>query len=261
MIEITWYGTASILLKTPETSLLFDPFLKYLPDGYEPEELREQREAAFKTATNILITHGHLDHLSSIPTLYKDIPYTVFTTGTPAATLTKQSFPETKIQRIAPGDILQFPGVSVCIYQGKHIRFDAKLILQKVFRLHTWKQFPRLMQLLKLTLQYKENKEIVFFEIQAEGKRIQIMGSANLADNVEYPTNADVLILPHQGRSDLDSHNEIIVNKLKPKRVLLDHYDDAFPPVSDPVPVEAFCKKMSINVPTEYMIEGNTINI
>ncbi len=260
-MEITWYGTASIYIEASGTSLIFDPFLKYLPEGYEADELRKQREKAFGTAATILITHGHLDHLSSIPTLYRNKPCTVFLTETPTATLTKQAFPETKIHRIAPGDILQFSGVSVCVYQGKHIRFDAKFILQKVFRLSSWKQFPRLIHLLKLNLQYKENGEIVFYEIEAEGKRVQIMGSADLADDVEYPTEADVLILPHQGRSDIDSHNEAIIKKLKPKRVLLDHYDNAFPPVSELTPVDDFCRRMSTNVPTENMIEGKRIRI
>ncbi|MCD7818998.1 MAG: MBL fold metallo-hydrolase [Lachnospiraceae bacterium] len=260
-MEITWYGTASIYIEASGTSILFDPFLKYLPEGYEADELREQREKAFGKATNILITHGHLDHLSSLPTLYRNKPCTVFATETPAATLAKQGFPETKIHRIAPGDVLQFPDLSVCVYQGKHIRFDVRLILQKVFRLSSWKQFPRLIHLLKLNLQYKENHEIVFYEIRAEEKRIQIMGSADLADGVEYPTEADVLILPHQGRSDIDSHNEAIIKKLRPKRVLLDHYDDAFPPVSELVPVDDFCRRMSAEVQTENLIEGKQIKI
>lgn len=260
-MDITWYGTASILLQASGTSLLFDPFLKYLPEGYEPDELRKQREKAFETVTNILITHGHLDHLSSIPTLYRNKPCTVFVTDTPATTLAKQGFPETKIHRIAPGDILQFPGVSVCVYQGKHIRFDARLIMQKIFRLSSWKQFPRLIHLLELNQQYKENNEIVFYEIRAEGKRVQIIGSADLAADIEYPTEANVLILPHQGRSDIDSHNEAIIKKLKPKRVLLNHYDDAFPPVSELIPVDDFCHRMSAEVPTENMIEGNQIRI
>ncbi len=260
-MEITWYGTASIYIETSGTSLLFDPFLKYLPEGYDPDELRKQREKAFGTATNILITHGHLDHLSSIPTLYRNKPCTVFVTETPAVTLAKQGFPETKINKITPGDVLQFPDLSVRVYQGKHIRFDARLILQKVFRLSSWKQFSRLVHLLNLNMQYKENSEIIFYEIRTEGKRIQIMGSADLADDVEYPTEADVLILPHQGRSDIDSHNEAIIKKLKPKRVLLDHYDDAFPPVSELTPVDDFCRRMSTNVPTENMIEGKRIRI
>ena len=260
-MEITWYGAASIYIEASGTSLLFDPFLKYLPEGYEPDELRKQREKVFGTAATILITHGHLDHLSSIPTLYRNKPCTVFLTEAPAATLTKQGFPKTKIHRIAPGDVLQFPNLSVRVYQGKHIRFDARLILQKVFRLSSWKQFPRLIHLLNLNMRYKENSEIVFYEIRTEGKRIQIMGSADLADDVKYPTEADVLILPHQGRSDIDSHNEAIIKKLKPKRVLLDHYDNAFPPVSELTPVDDFCRRMSTNVPTENMIEGKRIRI
>lgn len=260
-MEITWYGTASILLVTSGTSLLFDPFLKYLPEGYEPDELCGKREKVFGTAANILITHGHLDHLSSVPTLYRNKPCTVFVTDTPAATLTKQGFPETKIHRITPGDVLQFPDISVCVYQGKHIRFDAGLILPKVFRLSSWRQFPRLIHLLKLNFQHKENNEIVFYEIRAEEKRIQIMGSADLADGVEYPTGADALILPHQGRSDINSHNEAIIKKLKPKRVLLDHYDDAFPPVSELTPVDDFYRRVSMKVPTEKMLEGKQIRI
>ncbi|MCC8066095.1 MAG: MBL fold metallo-hydrolase [Clostridiales bacterium] len=260
-MKITWYGTASILLEIAETSLLFDPFLKCLPNGYESKKLYRQREAAFGTAANILITHGHMDHLSSVMSLYENKPCTIFLTGTPATTLTKQGFPEAKLHRIAPGDVLHFPGVSVCVYQGKHIHFDAKLILQKAFSLNAWRHFSRLLYLLQLNFQYRENNEIVFYEIRAEGKRIQIMGSADLADEVEYPIGADALILPHQGRSDIDSHNEAIIKRLNPKRVLLDHYDDAFPPISELVPVDAFCKKMSVTVPTENLIEGRPIEI
>lgn len=260
-MKITWYGTASILLEAAETSLLFDPFLKWLPKEYEPKKLSLQREAAFGNAANILITHGHLDHLSSVMSLYENKPCTIFLTGTPATTLTKQGFPEAKLHRIAPGDVLHFPGVSVCVYQGKHIQFDTKLILKKVFSLNSWGHFSRLIHLLQLNAQYRENNEIVFYEIQAEVKRIQIMGSADLADEVEYPTRADALILPHQGRSDIDSHNEVIIRRLNPKRVLLDHYDDAFPPISELVPVDAFCKEMSATVPTENLIESRPIEI
>ncbi|MCD8368200.1 MAG: MBL fold metallo-hydrolase [Clostridiales bacterium] len=260
-MKITWYGTASILLEGAETALLFDPFLKYLPEGYETEERYTQREAAFRSAANILITHGHLDHLSSVMPLYENKPCTIFLTGTPATTLTKQGFPESKLHRIAPGDVLHFPGVSVRVYQGKHIQFDTKLILEKAFSLNSWRQFPRLIHLLKLNVRYREKNEIVFYEVQAEGKRIQIMGSADLADEVAYPTGADALILPHQGRSDIDSHNEAIIRRLNPKRVLLDHYDDAFPPLSELVPVDAFCRRMSVTVPIENMIEGRQIEI
>lgn len=87
------------------------------------------------------------------------------------------------------------------------------------------------------------------------------MGSADLDDSVDYPINADALILAHQGRSDIDEHNQRIVNILKPKRVLLDHYDNSFPPISSNVEVDEFCHIMSKTIPTEKLIEGKTITI
>ncbi|MCR4951559.1 MAG: hypothetical protein K6A40_09585, partial [Solobacterium sp.] len=65
------------------------------------------------------------------------------------------------------------------------------------------------------------------------------MGSMNLLDE-DYPEGADLLILPFQGRSDIDSFGEQIIRRLKPKTVLLDHYDDAFPPMSGTVETASF---------------------
>ncbi len=101
----------------------------------------------------------------------------------------------------------------------------------------------------------------MFYEILAEGKRIQLMGSANLNENENYETGADLLILPHQGRSDIDEINTVIVQKLKPKRVLLDHYDDAFPPYSAQINVDGFCQRMSKTLPTEKLLEGISVEV
>ncbi|MCD8217667.1 MAG: hypothetical protein LUD01_06425 [Clostridiales bacterium] len=43
--------------------------------------------------------------------------------------------------------------------------------------------------------------------------------------------------------------------------LLLDHYDDAFPPVSELTPVDDFCRRMSAKVPTEKMMEGKRIKV
>ena len=92
----------------------------------------------------------------------------------------------------------------------------------------------------ELYVKIPENGEILFYEVLCGGKRIQIMGSLNLADDVEYPTGADQLILPFQGRSDLAQYGLKIVQRLKPKEVLLDHYDDTFPPISADIDTTGF---------------------
>ena len=62
-MRLKWYGTATILLEQDGTQLLFDPFLSLNADAFMPpiEELSK--------AGNILVTHGHLDHIVDIPAI------------------------------------------------------------------------------------------------------------------------------------------------------------------------------------------------
>ncbi|MCD8120555.1 MAG: MBL fold metallo-hydrolase [Lachnospiraceae bacterium] len=91
--------------------------------------------------------------------------------------------------------------------------------------------------------------------------RIQIMGSMNLDPNVTYPTGADVLVLPLQGRSDQDEYAVQFVERLRPKLVLLDHYDDAFPPISKDVDVSGFVRNVEerLRIPCRAMKEGEIL--
>lgn len=255
-MHITWYGTASILIETDANKIIFDPYMKYLPDGTEPQTTRDARRDVFRAQNSILITHGHLDHLSSIAELYQDCDCTIYLTETPYRTLHRQGFSQDKLRLIRPDDEIRFSDMTVHVYPGKHIHYDLGVVRQILSRTRTKEAQARLHRLTHLNHQYPEHHETVFFEVCAEGKRIQLMGSAELCDDVEYPTGADVLILPHQGRSDMDLHNQSIAERLQPRRILIDHYDDAFPPLSANVPVDHFCKKMSGAIPTAKLHEG-----
>ncbi len=260
-MKITWFGTASVLIESQETSILFDPYLKDLPKNYEQEYLLEQRKNAFLSQKNVLITHGHFDHISSLKELYSQIPCKIYLTKTPYKSLSSKRFPKNKLCQIQAGDQLDFSGVTVRALQGKHIKFVKKELFLGFFTKKSIKYFWRGLRLTFDYFKYPQKKEILFYEIEAEGKLIQVMGSAELMDNEVYHTGADLLILPHQGIKNIDGHNAKIVERLKPKRVVLDHYDDAFPPYSAQIPVDDFCQNMSKTIPTEKLIEGKTIEI
>lgn len=84
-VKITWYGTASLSVETETSGILIDPFLTLR--GSENHSTMED----FKSFDTILLTHGHVDHLVSIPKIMKQNEESVvFCTETPAETLEKK---------------------------------------------------------------------------------------------------------------------------------------------------------------------------
>ncbi len=166
-----------------------------------------------------------------------------------------------KLIKICPNEEIVLSHIVVRVIQGKHVKFKVSDLLKATFSKRHLLHPLRKLKLCVDYCKYPEHKETLFYEIVLENKRIQIMGSADLHDDIDYPTGADVLILPHQGRSDMDEHNKKIVERLMPKRVLLDHYDDAFVPFSSEIDVTAFCGEMSKTIPTQKLIEGESIDL
>ena len=53
-----------------------------------------------------------------------------------------------------------------------------------------------------------------------------------------------MLILPFQGTSDPARTVVPIINKLQPKRIYLDHYDNTFPPMTRHIDTVGFTAKL-----------------
>ena len=88
-----------------------------------------------------------------------------------------------------------------------------------------------------------ENDETVFYLIEADGKKLSLMGSMNLRPDEEYPVGTDLLVLPYNGWDDNFPPAVRTIDRLKPKRVVLDHYDDTFPPVTMPIDLSPILEK------------------
>ena len=101
-MEITWFGTASLLIAYEDSRVLIDPFLPFRGAENHPSLLDYQKE------DSILITHGHIDHLGSIPEILLHSDATVYCSAAPAATLEKKKADSDQIVIIRPGDILHF---------------------------------------------------------------------------------------------------------------------------------------------------------
>lgn len=72
-MKYTWLGHASVRLEIGDQILLIDPW-----EQGNPAFPAAQRDAMFQGATAILVTHGHGDHVTSVPALAQEYGLTVY---------------------------------------------------------------------------------------------------------------------------------------------------------------------------------------
>ena len=236
-MDLIWHGTASVEAVCAEGRLLFDPFV---PLKGSPVKLSVDEYDGF---SDIFVTHCHLDHVASLPEIVRRNPaVTVHCTQTPYAALRRRGVSERNLSLLRYGDTQQVNGFAVRVYHGKH----AVLPKPDRRRLASWLSSPargNIPHVIREALAWRENDETVCYRIEAEGKTLVLLGSMNLRDGAEYPTGADVLVLPYAGWADNLPPAVRIIERLRPRRVLLDHYDDTFPPLSSPVDVSPLLQR------------------
>ena len=272
-MKLTWYGTAALILEEKNTVIAFDPFsglpmhsLSFRRGSYRNNELFSPlplpHEADFRRATHVFITHGHFDHIYHLPRLYFEARTRICGTSTPLNKLKAQGMNPKLLRRIEPGWKGNVGPFVIHAFQGRHCKFDQPLIKSTLTSKGFFRHPVHLLKLLRLNLSYKEAGETLFYEVRVSDMRIQIMGSMNLDENTKYPTGADILILPLQGRSDQDTYALQFVEQLKPKMVLLDHFDNSFPPVSATIDTSGFIRNVEekFMIPCRELKKGETID-
>ncbi len=229
---IKWYGTASIEIESNGQRLLFDPFVPV--KGSEVETTLDDYDG-FDT---VLVTHGHFDHIGSLPAISKrNAEMQIYSTWTPYSTLVKKEVDARKLHLVQYDDELQFNDICVRVWHGKHAELPIHSI-RKIAGVFKRRNLMNLSYLMKENKESPENDETVIYEVKAEGKMILVMGSMNLREEIDYPLGADILILPYNGWSDNYRAAIDVIKRLKPKRILLDHYDDSFPPLTSKISVK-----------------------
>lgn len=240
-MKITWLGTAGIRIEAEGERILFDPFVQ-LVGGENPNSIDE-----FLEDETICITHGHLDHLMEVPEFLDAESIgeaTVFCGSVSADTLSKLAEDTGNVVLVKPGTRFKIGKIEMKVWEGKHAKPGFLMTMKKLFSFRTVKYFRNLLALGYLNLHFPEKGQTYLYELCAEGKTVLVMGSLGLKEGVSYPEGADLLILPYQGSACLEQEALEVVERLKPKRVMLDHFDDAFPPVSDTVDTRGFKKLM-----------------
>jgi len=244
-LRLKWYGTATILLEQNRTSLLFDPFLPLNSKAFQPPM------DEFIAADGIFVTHDHFDHISAIPEIIERSakPSNIYCTKRAQDILLSKGIDSSRIACITPGDTVNLGPFEVRVLKSEHIVFNTGLILKTLINPRVLFYWKNLRQMMRSGDKSDVEMETVAYDINVLNKRILLMGSLNLDAETEYKPGADLLILPFQGRSDISSYAIPIVKRLQPKKILLDHFDDTFPPITSSVDTNRFITLMHKECP------------
>ena len=253
-IRITWYGTASVRIAAGSSQLLIDPFFPF----------RDSRvivpSDAFDSCSHIIISHGHFDHIGSIPEIVRSHT-AVYCTKAPYRTLIRKGVDKNNLHLIRESSVFSVGDIRITAYKGRHIRLSILEILKAVFS----KRFLRYRKgIIRKLVQFAsclEKKETLCYMIEAHDKRILILGSLALADDVAYPIGADLAFFPYQGAVNLCQTAMEVYERIRPKAVLLTHFDDTFPPFSSDIDTSGFEKLMKNTAAVYKLRHGSSLEI
>ena len=253
-IRITWYGTASVRIVAGDSQLLIDPFIPF------PDSTVRIPQNAYVGCPDILITHGHYDHIGSIREIAQT-DTTVYCTEAPFRSLCRKGVNKSNLRLIDVGSAFTVGAFHVTAFQGSHIKLSVWDGLKAIFCKRVWKNRKgAVRKIMKLT-SCREKKESLCYLIEGYGKRILILGSLALADNTAYPQDIDLALFPYQGLDQLFGIAKHICQTIRPRAVLLTHFDDTFPPFSSVVDTSEFEEYLKNRVPVYKLAHGGTLEI
>lgn len=245
-MKIKWLGTASLLVEGGGTKILIDPYLRGLNKKLPPFPMEEAAGADCA-----IITHPHLDHFGDIGELLDKGLKRVLVSETGIGIAQRMGVNTDKMEKLGYGDEFEVGDITVRTFRSRHCVFDKSTVLGIVFSPRSYFRLKAVRTLLRGMKDYKiDYSDICALELTCEGKRIFVLGSAGLDGNTVYPEGADLMVFPYQGRTRMHRYMQPFLEKLQPKAVMADHFDDAFPPFTHKINMKKFIPAVKEKLPS-----------
>lgn len=245
-MQITWQGNASLVVRQDDDVVVVDPFLGRNADrpALTPAMLRPARALA--------LTHGHFDHAGDIPWLLEHHPLPVHCAPDTGRNLVRwHGVPRELVRPLSWRAPISEGQLQLVPIPSEHIQHDRRIV-RTTTRAALLR--PQQRHTLRLPLLLREHRRFpmgtpVAWLVRGGGRTALILGSMALRQDERYPLNVDALLLPLQGHSRVHEVGLDMVRALRPRRVVLHHFDDAFPPITRDEDTRAFTDVMAVALP------------
>jgi L-ascorbate metabolism protein UlaG (beta-lactamase superfamily) len=277
-IKITWLGTASYILSLNDVKLLFDPFFSRNEDA---TPILKTKKEDIQDISGIFISHGHYDHACDAGWFAEHLNIPVY-----CSEIAKQNIINWAEGKIIENHIEELSEkardnikisnyydkiditkeISVEFIKSKHINFDLKTILSRVF---SWQFLKQARTLLPYGKGFPAG-DVFGFCTYFNHIKIVSFGSLwhKYTEELQKYQPCDIFLVPYAGNSKKHMVNKTgkMVEILQPKIVIPIHWDNFMPPISRTEDLEPLLKSIAKKFPkVEVLIpkfdEEMTINL
>ena len=128
-VSFKWFGTNGWEITFGNKTILVDPWFNRFESGFLQNKLDHDRllpndtaliDQHVKKADQILIGHGHWDHMADVPYIAKKTGAMVVGSETHANIMRAAGVAEGKIVQVKGGEYMQFDGYSIEVFPSVH---------------------------------------------------------------------------------------------------------------------------------------------
>jgi L-ascorbate metabolism protein UlaG (beta-lactamase superfamily) len=244
VVEVTWMGTAGVLLTDHETSLLVDPFVsryglvKVALGGLLRPRLEDVeawiRRLGLKDVAAVLVSHAHYDHALDAPFFAERTGALLVGDESTANIGRGAGLPEERLQIVSPGDALRFGRFRITFLESSH----GPALFGRV-------PFPgRIPRPLRPPAKASQYRQGTVFSILVEHPAGALLhhASAGYLPGVLERVRADTVLLGLAGRERSAEYLRQVVDAVGATRVIPIHFDDFFEPLDRPMSFLPFVK-------------------
>jgi L-ascorbate metabolism protein UlaG (beta-lactamase superfamily) len=226
-VTLKWLGVVGWDIRVGKTTILIDPFLTRRTAARDREWQSDEAAVleAVRGADYIFVGHSHADHVADVPFIAKKFGAKVIGSQSTANLMLSAGIDRARLTVIRGDEKLAFEDFSVEVVesrhgipQGQYEVSETKELLAPVSRI--------------LGRHFVEGGSFVYFFTFGK-RRVLHQSTANFVEEKLTGLNPDWALLAEPGRS---YNLKTALRALKPKTVIVQHFDDWRAPFSQALP-------------------------